>query len=360
MRKTLSILGSLMITGLAVLAGCGSDEAQTSGGSDKPTLNVYMWSEYIDPEIPAQFEAATGIPVRVDVYEDTETMMGKLQHQGGDRQYDVVVVSDHAIETLASLGIIRELDFSKIPNIANVQPQFRKAPFDPEGKHFAAYQWGTQGLMYRKDQVPNFEPSWSLIFEEGKQPGPFVLIDSMRDMFAAALKYKGYSANTTNPQELKEAADLIIAAKKSPKCLGFEGGVGGKNKVVDGTAAVAVVYGGDALRAMSESEGMNYAIPEEGSIVYLDGMTIPKNAPNQEAAHQFINYILDPKVGAQLSKWTMYGTPNAESMKLMAEDTQEMLDTYPDEETAKKLEYLQDMGDATKLYDELWRTVKTR
>ena len=111
-----------------------------------------------------------------------------------------------------------------------------------------------------------------------------MLIDSMRDMLAAVLKYKGHSVNSPVPEELKAAGELLLQAKKSPKCLGFEGGVGGKNKVVSGDAVLAVVYNGDAIRAMGEDANVDFVIPREGSLIWVDAMTIPAGAPNPGGA----------------------------------------------------------------------------
>lgn len=327
----------------------------------KPQVTVYMYSEYIDPELPREFEKLTGIAVKIDVYENTEEMMAKLQHAGGASQYDVVVVSDHAVPVLAKLGLLQPLALAKVPNAKNVGEQFRRPPYDPEGKFSLPYQWGTMGLVYRKDKLPQtFEPSWTLVLDPEKQPGPFVLIDSMRDMMAVALKTLGASVNSRRPEELKAASELILKAKRSAKCLGFEGGVGGKNKVADGAAAVAIAYSGDAIKACEENAHLAYAVPKEGSIIWVDAMTIPARAPNADAAHKFINFILDPEVGAKLSNFNRYATPNAASLAYIRREDRENPGIYPSPETLKALEYLEDLGADTRLYDEMWTTIKSR
>ncbi len=340
---------------LAALLGCSEAEKA------KARVTVYMYSEYIPPELPKEFEKQTGIPVRIDVYENTEEMMAKLQQAGGVSQYDVVVVSDHAIPVLARLKLIQPLDAAKVPNAKNVSEQFQKPPFDPDGKFSLPYQWGTMGLIYRKDKVPQpIEPSWSLVLDPEKQPAPFVLIDSMRDMMAVALKSSGASVNSREPNDLKRASELILKAKKSAKCLGFEGGVGGKNKVADGSAGLAIAYSGDAIKACEENAKLAYVIPKEGSIIWVDAMTVPAKAPNVEAAHQFINFILDPRVGAKLSDFNRYASPNAASLPLIRKEDRENPAIYPPAEVLKKLEYLEDLGADTRLYDEVWTAIKSR
>jgi len=326
----------------------------------KPRVTVYMYSEYIDPELPKEFERQTGLPVQIDVYENTEEMMAKLQTAGGASQYDVVVVSDHAIPVLAKLGLLQPLDAAEIPNAKNVDAQFANPPYDPGNKFSLPYQWGTVGLMYRKDKVAQAELSWALMLDPEKQPGPFVLIDSMRDMLGVGLKWLGHSVNSRKPEELKAAGEAILKAKKSAKCLGFEGGVGGKNKVADASAALAIVYSGDAIKACGEDGHLAYALPKEGSIVWVDAMTVPAKAPNAEGGHKFINFILDARVGARLSDFNRYATPNAASLPLIQKEDRESPAIYPAAAEVKKLEYIEDVGEATRLYDEVWTAVKAR
>ncbi len=323
-------------------------------------VTVYMYSEYIDPELPKEFEKLTGMPVKIDVYENTEEMMAKLQQAGGVSQYDVVVVSDHAIPVLARLGLIQPLGLEKIPNAKNVSAQFKKPPYDPDEKYSLPYQWGTVGLMYRKDKLGQADPSWSLLLNPAKQPGPVVLIDSMRDMLGVALKSLGASVNSKKVEELKEAGQAILRAKRSPKCLGFEGGVGGRNKVADGSALVAIVYSGDAIKAVAEDAHLAYVLPREGAIVWVDAMTISAKAPNAEGAHAFINFILDPEVGARLSNFNRCGTPNGASLGRIRKEDRENPAIYPPAEELKKLEYIEDVGDTTRLYDEVWTAAKAR
>ena len=199
------LLAAVLTAALVLaLGGCSRDDAEQAPN----TLNVYMWSEYIDPELLAQFEKETGIKVNLDVYESTEAMMAKLKQVGG--QYDVVVVSDHAVPVLAELGDIQPLDLSKIPNAANVMAKVRKPYYDPQDKYSIPYQWGTMGLFYRTDKLPELEPSWAVVLDPAAQPGPVVLIDSMRDQMAAALLMLGKDGNTTYPADLQAAGELIL------------------------------------------------------------------------------------------------------------------------------------------------------
>jgi spermidine/putrescine transport system substrate-binding protein len=180
----------------------------------------------------------------------------------------------------------------------------------------------------------------------------------MRDMMGVALKAAGHSVNSTNDGELAQAGATIREAKRRSQCLGFEGGVGGKSKVASGIATCAVVYSGDALKAVADDASLAYGVPKEGSIIWVDAMAVTTRARNADGAYAFINTILDAKVGAQLSAYTLYATPNAKSKALLPKETTSNPAIYPNEASMASLEYISDVGDATKKYDATWTSVK--
>lgn len=323
--------------------------------AQKNKLNVFIWSEYIDPDIVTDFEKQFDCKVTIDLYEDNESMMAKLQ-AGGDSLYDIVVPSDYIMPALINLGLLAPLRPENVPNLKNLDPKFASPPFDVGNKYSAAYQWGTVGIYIRKGAKATDE-TWGLLFDAAKQPGPFLMIDSMREMIGPALKYKGYSINSSNPDELKEARTLLLDAKK--RSLGFEGGVGGKNKVLSKTAVAAVVYNGDAARGVSEDAETYYFVPREGGEIWLDNMSIPAKAPHRDLAEKFVNYILDPNVGAKLSNFNQYPTPNAAARAFITPDDLKNPAIYPPDEIMAKLEFLQDLGDSATLYDEIWTQIKS-
>ena len=322
-------------------------------------VKVYMYSEYIEPGMPAEFEKLTGLKCKIDVYENSEEMMAKMQ-AGGAGQYDVVVVSDVNVPAMVNLKLVQPLDYARIANAKNISDHFKTPPFDPGAKYSLPYQWGTVGLIYNKEKVKTSNISWGLIFDEKQQVGPYVLMDSMRDMIGIALKYQGHGMSSTSKDELKSAADILLAAKKGKHSLGFEGGVGGKNKVAAGEATMAVVYNGDAIRAVAEDPKLGFAVPKEGGVIWVDVMMVTAKAPNMAGAHKFINYILDAQAGAKLSNFNRYPTPNAASLPLIEEKDRNDPAIYPPMDIVKKLEYLVDLGENTRLYDETWTMIKAR
>jgi spermidine/putrescine transport system substrate-binding protein len=347
------------------LAACGrqAPAAAPSGPPVEPSFSssapkassvvVFMYSEYIDPALAERFQKESGRSIVLDTYENTEQMMSKVASAGD--QYDVVVVSDHAIPVMAERGAFRPIERSKIPNLRNVSPRFAKPAYDPDGKFSVPYQWGTMGLVYRKDKLPRFTPSWRAVLDPAAQPGPVVLIDSMRDLMAAALLAKGLSPNTRNAADLKAAGDLLRGAR-TKRMLGFYGSPDSVAKVLAGDAWVAVAYNGDAVAKLDERT--DFVVPREGTIIWVDAMTVPARAPHPDGAWAFIDFILKPDVGAQLSNYLEYATPNAASLPLIREETRRDERIYPTESDTARMVMLEDAGSATTLYDQVWTRVK--
>lgn len=323
-------------------------------------LKVLIYSEYMDPEIPKLFEKKTGINVEIHTYESTEEMMARLRRdRSGANHYDLVVVTDYAVFLLAKEKLIQPLEHSNIPNMRNISKTFMNPVYDRDNIYSLPYQWGTVGIMYRDDLMPKVDPTWGLIFNPDLQPGPFVLINSMRDLIGAALKYQGRSFNSRKKGELEKAEELILATKKSKRYNGFESGLGGKNKLLDGGATAAIAYNGDAVRAMKKDKRVGFIVPKEGSILWVDVMAVTAGAINWGGAHAFINFILDPKIGAMLSNFNRYATPNAASLPMVRKQDRQDQGIYPSASVMSKMEFLEDLGKDNDLYVKAWKAIKS-
>jgi spermidine/putrescine transport system substrate-binding protein len=325
-------------------------------------VTVFMYSEYIDEKIPEQFEKATGFPLKIEVYEAQEDMLAKLK-TGGSDQYDVVVATDVMIKQLIGLKLVKPLDQALIPNMKHVSKDLLNPPYDQGNTYSLPYFWGTAGLMYDTAKVSG-EPTWAWIFDAKQQPGPFLMMDESKTMLGSTMLALGKPMNSRDPKDLNAAADALVAAKKSAKSLGFAGGVDGKNKVVAGEAAIAVVYNGDAARGIEEAAAgdkklaLAYAIPKEGGNIWVDCLLVTAKAPNKAGAHAFINYINLPEVAAQNANSMRYATPNASAIPLVDEKDRTNPVIYPGPEIKARLHYLEDAGKATKLLDATWTKVK--
>jgi spermidine/putrescine transport system substrate-binding protein len=325
--------------------------------AQKNKMNLYIWSEYIDPKIIQNFEKENDCKVTVDLYEDNESMMAKLEG-GGTSLYDVCVPSDYIIPALIKNNLVAPLRHENIPNIKNLDPKFASREYDPGNKYTVPYQWGTVGLYVRKGKDEKIDETWGLLFDPKKSIGTFLMVDDSRGTIGAALRYKGYSLNTTDKQQLKEARDILLDAKK--RSLGFEGGVGIKNKVLARVCKVGMAYNGDAVRGMKEDPETYFFVPREDGEIWLDNMAIPSKAPHRDMAEKFINYILDAKVGAQLSNFNQYATPNKASLEFVAPADLKNAAIYPTDDQMKALEFTRDLGSKGPWYDELWTSIKSK
>ena len=325
--------------------------------AQKNKLNIYIWSEYMDPKIIESFSKENDCKVTIDLFEDLESMMAKLQ-AGGTSLYDLVWPSDYIVQPLIKNGLLVPLRKENIPNLKNIDPKFLDREYDPGNKYTAPYLWGTAGIYVRRKPGETIDETWGLLFDPAKSIGTFLLMDDARAMIGGALKYKGYSLNSTDKKQLKEARDVLIESKK--RSLGFDGGVGIKNKVLAKVCRLGVVYNGDAVRGMTDDPETYYFCPREGTEIWLDNMAVPSKAPNRDMAEKFINYILDAKIGAQLANYIRYATPNAAARPYLNEADLKNIAIYPSEEQMKTLEFVKDLGSKTQWYDELWTSIKSK
>jgi spermidine/putrescine transport system substrate-binding protein len=318
-------------------------------------LNVFIWSEYLPQEVVTAFETRFGCKLVIDVYEDAESMLAKVQGGGA---YDIVVPPDYMVAAMVKENLLAPLRHTNLSNLKNLEAKFINPLFDLGNKYTVAYQWGTVGVYARRKGGETLEESWSVFFDAKKQPGQILLIDSTRDLIGAALKYRGQSLNSTDTKQLKDVRDVLVDAKK--RSAGFASSVGGKNKVLDRSVRAAIVYSGEAARGMEEDKETYYFIPQEGSQIWVDNLVVLAKAPNRDLAEKFINFVLEPEVGAKISNYTQFTTPNATARKFINPELLKNEAIYPTEETMKKLEFLKDVGRDTRLYDQLWTSIKSR
>lgn len=342
---------------LAVFLLLGPFLSAAEPAAARRELRLFIWSEYIDPAVVADFERQYWCRVIMDLYEDTESMLARML-SGGDRLYDLVVPSDNVVPVMIRRGLLAPLRHESLTNLVHLDPQFRRPAYDPELRYTIPYQWGTMGLLARPRAGQSLPDTWGLLFDPELQPGPFVLIDSARDLFAAALRYQGASLNSTNAAELRRARDLLLETKK--RAVGFDGSVGGMNKVLGRAVRVAMVYSGEAARAMRTDTNLVYLIPREGSVLWVDSLAIPARAPHRELAEQFINFVLEPRNAARIANFTRFASANqAARVHLDPADLRNPA-IYPPQELLERLEYLRDLGPALRLYNEAWTQLKAR
>jgi spermidine/putrescine transport system substrate-binding protein len=320
-------------------------------------LQFFTWTEYIDPEIYTMFQEETGITVVESNFASNEEMLAKLQ--GGATGYDLIVPSDYTVGIMIEEGMLAPLDHDAVPNLVNLADRFKNVPYDPGNKYCAAYQWGTTGLGYNTAEMD--EPqSWSVLFHpDPASPsyGRTTMLDDPREAFSAALAYLGYDINTTDDAQLEEAKQLLIEAK--PGVSGYDSDQF-DDLLASGESVMAHGWNGDILVAQEENEDIGYTIPQEGGVVWIDNVCIPNTVTPERklAAEMFIDYLLRPDIGAMLSEYNYYASPNAASEALFEEDFLNDPAVYPPAAVLEKLQYIKPLGDYESVYQRMWDEVK--
>ncbi len=354
MKKLFS--ATMVLALIVVLAACGSTG---DGGKQElaKELHVYNWSEYIDPEIYSDFEQEFGVKVIEDTFSSNEDLLAKLQ--AGATGYDLIVPSDYMVAIMIELDLVSELNYDNIPNFKNIDDLFKDPPYDPGNKYSVPYQWGTTGIGYNADELDEPPDSWGYLFDP-EMAAPFAgkmsMLNDSREAMGAALKYLGYSVNSTNEQELEEAKQVLIRQKEWVSAYDSDGF---EDLLAAGEVMIGQGWSGDYFAAAEDAPQVWYIIPMEGGVIWTDNLAIPKTASSQYTAEAFINYLLRPEVGAKITNYTWYGSPNKASSEFIDPEILEEPAIYPPPEVMAKLEFLRDVGEATAIYDRMWTEIKT-
>ncbi|MFT4414686.1 ABC transporter substrate-binding protein [Fredinandcohnia humi] len=332
-----SFVAILIVSGLLLylISHLNSSQGLSSGN----TLTIFNWGDYIDMEVVERFEKETGIKVIYETFDSNEAMMTKIE-QGGTT-YDIAVPSEYMIDKMRQENLLIPLDHSKLPNLKNIDERFMDLPFDPGNEYSVPYFWGTVGIVYNPTMLDGLEiTSWDDLWDPALK-NEILLIDGAREVIGMGLNSLGYSLNDTNPDHLMEAKEKLISLTPNVKAIvGDEGRMLLENQ----EASIGLVWSGVASEIMWENEDLEYVVPIEGSNLWFDNMVIPKTAKNVDAAHQFINFILDAQVAAQNTEYVSYSTPNKEALQYMPEEMVNDERFYPSPELTEKLEVYENLG----------------
>lgn len=331
---------------------------QKDGVSRNGQVIVYNWGEYIDPEIIDLFEEETGIDVIYEEFETNEIMYPKIQ--SGAIAYDVVCPSDYMIQRMIENDLLAELNYDHIPNLKYIGDNYMKMSrqFDPENKYSVPYLWGTVGILYNKKMVDEPVDSWGILWDK-KYEDSILMQDSVRDAFAVALKYLGYSLNSTDLDELEAAKNLLIEQKPLVQAYVIDQV---RDKMIGGEAALGVIYSGEALYCQQENPDLDYVIPKEGTNIWIDSWVIPKNAKNVENAEAFINFLCRPDIAKMNFDYITYSIPNTAGRDLIEDESlRNSPIAFPDDSKLENCETFQFLGDDNDaLYNRLWREIKSK
>ena len=362
---------ALRIAALAVSLGAvGVAVADAQGPR---MVNVYNWSDYIDPKVLEDFTKETGIKVQYDTFDANETLETKLL--AGKSGYDVVVPTAYFLERQIKAGVFQKLDKSRLKNLGNVWPDIAKrlAVYDPGNQYAVNYMWGTTGIGYnvkamRERLGANATiDSWDIVFKpellaKFKDCGVHML-DSADDIMPAALHYLGLNPNSTDPKDLEKAGELLMKIRSLVRKFHSSEYL---NALAGGEICLVVGWSGDIKqsqrRAAEAKNGVEigYSIPKEGAQMFFDNLAIPKDAAHVAEAHAFIDYLLRPEVAAKNSNLVAYANGNLSSQKFIDKTVLDDKSVYPDAATMSGL-YTVSARDqkAQRLLNRLWTKIKT-
>ncbi len=309
---------------------------------------ISNWDGYMPKDLLENFTKETGIQAELSVHATNEEIMGKVT-AGGGKGYDVLFVSSPFVEALAKQGLIAELDPAKIPNLANLYPEARNLAYDPGNKWSVPYAWGTTGLCYRSDLVQPAPTSWmDLLQPADALKGKITMLATDRWLMAAGLKALGFSVNSTNPDEINKAKDLLIQAKKS--LLAYDDTTF-YSKLVSGEAWLVQAWDGWCNYGIAENPAIKFVVPKEGSDMWVDTMVVTAASGNKDGAMAFLNYVLRPEIHKWVAENILYKVPNQKAMEAL---DPKFAQQYPNigmtPADLMAMEQMRDLGDAQKDY----------
>lgn len=346
MRKKVCILFTMLLMMSVLLTGCGDN---------RTTLNIYNWEDYIDESVLAEFEKEyPDIKINYERFVTNEDMYNKVTK--GNAEYDLLFPSDYMIEKMIQENLLAEIDFDNIPNYQYIDEKFKNLDYDPQNQYSVPYMWGTLGILYNTKMVDETEITWDVLFGD-KYKGQILMMDSVRDAIGASLKSLGYSLNSTDSVEIKQAKEQLIAQKKIILAYGFDDI---KDKMVGEEAAVALVYAGDALYAMNQNPDLAYAVPSEGSNLFFDAMVIPANSKHKKEAELFIDFMCRTDIAKKNADYIEYYSVQTEAAKQIEAENQNPAFQYPGDEKPESWEIFTNLdSQALKLYNEAWTEITT-
>lgn len=330
---------------------CGSCRSGVNG-----EVYVYCYGDYYDPMVAEDFEAETGIRVIQDYYDTAEEMYTVLENNA--TTYDVICTSDYMIEKLAQNDMLAELNYDNIPEAKNIDEIYmeKSEAFDPGNKYSVPYQVGILGIDYNTKMVGDKKiDSWEDLWDEDFAD-QMVMPDSVRDAFAIGLKKNGSSLNSSNEEEIRKAAEDLIDQKSMVYRYANDAA---RDLLVDGSAAVGVVWNGEYQYIKDLNEDCEFVVPKEGSEFFIDSWFIPKKAINKEHAEAWINYLCRPEVAYKNFEYLYYTTPNKAAQEMIDKEYLEDKAIFPDEELVGRCESLKTLNnDTMDMYSKYWKKVK--
>lgn len=326
-----------------------------ASGGPQQILNVYTWSGEIPDAIVRQFEKETGIKINLSTYENNEVLYAKLR-ASKNPGYDVIIPSSYFVDRMRKQDMLLALDKSKLHNLKNLNPEFIHPAYDPNLDNSVPYLWGLTGIFvndqyHKTKQIKKWTDLW-----ESRFANQLMLLDDIRENFSIALLALGYSANDNNPDHIKEAFLKLKDLLKNVKVFSTDTVV---SIMIDEDATIGTAWNGDVYKATKENPHLKFIIPEEGFVIWVDNLCIPKTAPHVNNAYTFINFLLRADVGKEITLATSYPTTNLAAQNLLPKAIRNNKIAYPPKEVMRHGQFQTDLGDnVLQTYEKYWEELK--
>ncbi len=320
------------------------------GSKDK--LYIYTWAGYTDDELLEQFRQETGIEVVADVFDSNEVMLAKIQASGGGG-YSIIYPSEYMVISMVELGILKKLDHSRLKGLDQLFPNFENPAYDPGNQYSVPLSWGTTGLVYNPAKLSQLPKDWDYLWENSQEIARRVTLpNDVREVMGATLSSLGYSYNSTEYQEIKQAYEKLVELKPTIASLNSDAW---RTQILSGDLFMAMCYSSDATEVIEVNEDLEYIVPDSGSSVWVDTLVIPRSAPNPDAAYAWINFMLKPEVAARICQRLHFSAPSQGAYNLLPQEIQNDYTLYPPESVLEKCEGLVPLNEeVNEIYDRFW------
>lgn len=349
LSTSIAALSGLALTRCGWRQGGVQRESTPQTAAD--TLYIYTWSQYTDKDLLNSFTSKTGIKVVTDVFDSNEMMLAKLQ-AGGGANYSVIYPSDYMVRRMMELNLLHELDRTRLTGIDNLFQRFQNPPYDPGNKHNVPMSWGTTGFVYNSQKLATAPTDWNDLWVHQKELSKrMTLLNDVREVMGGTLRMLGYSYNSNDESQIKQAYEKLKELKPSVAAFDTDAW---QNQILAGDLLLSMCYSADGVRVIKENPSLKYVIPRSGSSLWTDTMAIPKNAPNLDAAYAWLNFMLQPDIAAQICQRLNIAPPNRVAVEQLPTQLSNNSNLFPPESILEKCEHISPLGKFDAVYERYW------
>ena len=350
-QKVLAAGMAVMLTATGLLTACGQTEKQ-----NKNEIVVFNYGDYIDTDVLKQFEQETGIKVKYEEFLTPEAMYTKFKN--GTVRYDLICCSDYMLDKMIRSGEVRKIPFDQMKYTDNIGDTYWKLSesFDPGNQYAVPYFWGTVGILYNTKMMDDVPDSWNALWDK-KYKNNIIMQDSVRDSFIPALIRLGYSINTTDHDQLRQAQKLLLDQKELVQSYLVDEV---RDDMANEQAAMAVIYSGEASLATEYNEDLDFVVPKEGSDIWMDSWVMPKNGSNPAGAQKFLDFLCREDIAMKNFEYVYYSSPNEKVLDQIDEEEKEDDPAiFPAQDVIDRCEIFRYLGtDAEEFYNYMWKEIK--